>query len=134
MVGSTREDQDSWGIEPGTAGTYVVADRVDELFEQAVRAGAIVVRGPNDTELRFSGSHRARHRREPVVLRHLRGRVTKSAAAPPAVTPAPDETSRPTRSFAPSWHPRLAPNLAVWHLAEVGSRYGERPSIGDVGE
>ena len=50
MVGSTSEDEDSWRIEPGTCGTYIVAERVDELFERAVQAGATVVRGPNDTD------------------------------------------------------------------------------------
>lgn len=58
MVGSVRESaEDSWPIQPGTFGAYVVvadAAAVDALFERAKAAGADVVKPPYDTDY---GSH-----------------------------------------------------------------------------
>ena len=42
MLGSYRPER-PWTREPGTAGTYVVTDRVDELYEQVKRAGVTIV-------------------------------------------------------------------------------------------
>lgn len=42
MLGSYRPER-PWTREPGTAGTYVVTDRVDELYEKVKRAGVTIV-------------------------------------------------------------------------------------------
>jgi uncharacterized glyoxalase superfamily protein PhnB len=39
-----------WKREPGTAGTYVVTDRIDEVHERARAAGAEVVQELQDTD------------------------------------------------------------------------------------
>lgn len=58
MLGSLRESaEDSWPIQPGTFGAYVVvtdAAAVDALFERAKAAGADVIKPPYDTDY---GSH-----------------------------------------------------------------------------
>ena len=43
MLGSHRADG-PWTLEPGTAGLYVVTDRVAELHQRAVDAGTEVIR------------------------------------------------------------------------------------------
>ncbi len=51
MVGSHRDEgDDHWPIAPGSAGTYVVAEKIDELFEHAVAQGPTVVLSPRDTD------------------------------------------------------------------------------------
>jgi uncharacterized glyoxalase superfamily protein PhnB len=52
MLGSAREPgpDDPWPLRPGTAGTYVVTDAPDPLFERAVAAGARVIRALGDTD------------------------------------------------------------------------------------
>jgi uncharacterized glyoxalase superfamily protein PhnB len=49
MFGSVRPEPDPWGIQPGTAGIYVVTDAPDALFARATAAGAEVLRPPEDT-------------------------------------------------------------------------------------
>lgn len=49
MLGSHQPGKD-WTREPGTAGTYVVTDRVDELFDRVKRAGATIVREVADQD------------------------------------------------------------------------------------
>lgn len=49
MFGSHRPNPD-WPLEPGGAGTYLVTDDPDAVFERAVAAGATVVREPRDEE------------------------------------------------------------------------------------
>jgi uncharacterized glyoxalase superfamily protein PhnB len=46
----SRGDDDPWALQPGSAGSYVVTDAPDELFERAVAAGATVIRKPYDTD------------------------------------------------------------------------------------
>jgi uncharacterized glyoxalase superfamily protein PhnB len=51
MLGSVRDpDGDSWGLQPGTFGAYVVTDAVDALHAKAVAAGAEILRAPHDTD------------------------------------------------------------------------------------
>ena len=51
MLGSTgRGPDDPWPLQPGTFGGYVVTADPDAVHERAVRAGADVVRGPNQTD------------------------------------------------------------------------------------
>jgi uncharacterized glyoxalase superfamily protein PhnB len=45
MLG-THQPGSNWSREPGTAGLYVVTDRVDEVHARAVAAGATIVREP----------------------------------------------------------------------------------------
>ncbi|MEE1941246.1 VOC family protein [Streptomyces sp. TRM 70361] len=51
MLGSVRGGAgDSWPLEPGSFGAYVVTADPDALFARAVAAGARVVREPYDTD------------------------------------------------------------------------------------
>jgi uncharacterized glyoxalase superfamily protein PhnB len=50
MIGTHREPDDEWAIEPGSTGTYVVTADVDTLFARAVTAGAHVDVSPRDTD------------------------------------------------------------------------------------
>ena len=50
MLGSARDNDDSWPLRPGTFAAYVVTDDPDELFARATAAGATVLREPNDTD------------------------------------------------------------------------------------
>jgi uncharacterized glyoxalase superfamily protein PhnB len=55
MLGSVREDPaNPWNLQPGSAGAYVVSDRVDEIYRRTVAAGATILQEPNDTDY---GSH-----------------------------------------------------------------------------
>ncbi|GAA3626339.1 VOC family protein [Microlunatus ginsengisoli] len=49
MLGSHKPDG-AWTREPGTAGFYVVTDRVDEVHRRVVDAGAEVLREPRSTD------------------------------------------------------------------------------------
>ena len=49
MLGDQRPDG-GWSREPGTAGTYVVTARIDEVYEHARSRGADVVRELQDTD------------------------------------------------------------------------------------
>ena len=49
MLGDHRPDG-VWSREPGTAGTYVVTSRVDEVHSRARAVGAEVVQEPQDTD------------------------------------------------------------------------------------
>ncbi|SCX49559.1 Uncharacterized conserved protein PhnB, glyoxalase superfamily [Klenkia marina] len=48
MLGSVREADDAWPLQPGSCGSYVVCADPDAVFARAVAAGATVVRGPAD--------------------------------------------------------------------------------------
>ncbi|GAB2844922.1 VOC family protein [Actinocorallia aurea] len=51
MLGSAgRGPDDPFALRPGTFGAYVVTDEPDALFERAVKAGATVVSGLQDTD------------------------------------------------------------------------------------
>ncbi|BCJ41615.1 similarity with Glyoxalase/Bleomycin resistance protein [Actinoplanes ianthinogenes] len=50
MLGSVRDDDNPWRLDPGTFGAYVVTDEPDKLFERARAAGATIVREPADTD------------------------------------------------------------------------------------
>jgi uncharacterized glyoxalase superfamily protein PhnB len=51
MLGSARGGpDDQWGLAPGTFGAYVVVDDPDALHERAVKAGAEITEGLNDTD------------------------------------------------------------------------------------
>ena len=52
MMGSARPDdeKDSWPVQPGTFGGYVVTDDPDELHRRAVAAGAEIISEPHDTD------------------------------------------------------------------------------------
>jgi uncharacterized glyoxalase superfamily protein PhnB len=51
MLGSVRDDaDDTWSLEPGKFGAYVVTDDVDGLYQKATAAGAEVIRDLNDTD------------------------------------------------------------------------------------
>jgi uncharacterized glyoxalase superfamily protein PhnB len=51
MLGSVRDTPgDTWNVQPGTAGIYVVTDDPVGLFERATAAGAKVLQGLNDTD------------------------------------------------------------------------------------
>ncbi len=52
MLGSARDLDagDSWALQPGTFGAYVVTDSPDALFARASAAGAVVVQGLHDTD------------------------------------------------------------------------------------
>ncbi|MFI5892736.1 VOC family protein [Actinoplanes sp. NPDC051513] len=55
MLGSAnRGPDDQWSLPPGTFGAYVVADDIDALHARAAKAGAEIIRPPQDTEY---GSH-----------------------------------------------------------------------------
>ena len=55
MLGSAdRGPDDIWSLRPGTFGAYVVADDIDALHERAAKAGAEIIRPPQDTDY---GSH-----------------------------------------------------------------------------
>ena len=55
MLGSAnRGPDDKWSLSPGTSGVYVVADDIDALHARAAKAGAEIIRAPQDTEY---GSH-----------------------------------------------------------------------------
>ncbi|WP_433365902.1 VOC family protein [Actinoplanes sp. CA-142083] len=55
MLGSAnRGPDDQWALPPGTFGAYAVADDVDALHARAAKAGAEIIRPPQDTEY---GSH-----------------------------------------------------------------------------
>ncbi|GAB3750615.1 VOC family protein [Microlunatus parietis] len=49
MLGSHQPDAD-WSRRPGTAGTYLVADDVDEIHRRAVAAGAKIINEPVDRD------------------------------------------------------------------------------------
>lgn len=49
MLGSQRPERE-WTREPGTAGMYVVTDRVDELYERVRQAGVTIVTEIADKE------------------------------------------------------------------------------------
>ncbi len=42
MLGS-HQPHNTWTREPGTAGTYVVTDRVDALYERVTKSGATII-------------------------------------------------------------------------------------------
>ena len=50
MIGTHRDNDETWPVAPGSAGTYVVTDEPDALFERAVKEGAKMVIGPQDTD------------------------------------------------------------------------------------
>jgi len=51
MIGAAREDGDyPWPIAPGSSGTYVVTDHLDELHQRAVLTGATISVAPRDTD------------------------------------------------------------------------------------
>ena len=51
MLGSAhRGDQDTFALPPGGFGAYVVCDDTDALYERARKAGAKILREPNDTD------------------------------------------------------------------------------------
>lgn len=50
MLGSHREGDDSWALQPGTFGAYVVVDDVDALWARAKAAGADSLSDPIDTD------------------------------------------------------------------------------------
>jgi uncharacterized glyoxalase superfamily protein PhnB len=55
MLGSAdRGPDDKWALAPGTFGAYVVADDIDALHARAAKAGAEIIRPPQDTDY---GSH-----------------------------------------------------------------------------
>lgn len=50
MLGSARDKNDRFYVEPGHASTYVVTDEPDALYAHAVEAGAEVLQGLEDTD------------------------------------------------------------------------------------
>ena len=51
MLGSARPaDGDSWPVQPGSYGCYVVTDDPDGLFARATAAGAEVISGLHETD------------------------------------------------------------------------------------
>ena len=52
MLGSVRADQaeDSWPVQPGSFGAYVVTDDPDGLLRRSTAAGAKVLRELHDTD------------------------------------------------------------------------------------
>ncbi|MGB0972485.1 MAG: VOC family protein [Mycobacterium sp.] len=50
MLGSVREDDDQWPLQPGSFGAYVVADDIDALHARAAAAGAEITAAPHDTD------------------------------------------------------------------------------------
>lgn len=52
MLGSAAQpgEEDSWPVQPGSFGCYVVTDEPDKLFARAAAAGAEVLREPYDTD------------------------------------------------------------------------------------
>ncbi|HTS96372.1 MAG TPA: VOC family protein [Streptosporangiaceae bacterium] len=50
MLGSAREEEDSWPLRPGTLSAYVVTDEPDGLFSRATAAGARVLRELHHTD------------------------------------------------------------------------------------
>jgi len=55
MLGSAdRGPEDKWSLKPGSFGAYVVADDIDALHTRAAKAGAEIIRPPQDTDY---GSH-----------------------------------------------------------------------------
>jgi uncharacterized glyoxalase superfamily protein PhnB len=51
MMGSARQDAgDSWPLQPGGFGAYVVTDDPDALFARATAAGAEVITGLHETD------------------------------------------------------------------------------------
>jgi len=51
MMGSARPDAgDSWPLQPGSFGAYVVTDDPDALFARATAAGAEVITGLHETD------------------------------------------------------------------------------------
>ena len=51
MLGSVRDlPDDPWPQQAGSAGTYLVCDDPDPLFDRAVAAGAAVLSRPHDTD------------------------------------------------------------------------------------
>lgn len=50
MLGSHRDGDDPWHLQPGTFGAYVVVDDVDGLCARAVAAGADILSDPADTD------------------------------------------------------------------------------------
>jgi len=49
MLGSHRPGTD-WEMTPGTAGTYLVTDDPDAVYERALAAGAVSIREPQDED------------------------------------------------------------------------------------
>lgn len=49
MMGSHKPDSE-WSLQPGSAGFYVVTDRVDELYEKMKSAGANITRHVADQD------------------------------------------------------------------------------------
>jgi uncharacterized glyoxalase superfamily protein PhnB len=50
MLGSAREGDDPWPLQPGSFGAYVVCDDPDALFARVTAAGAEVIHGLSDTD------------------------------------------------------------------------------------
>ena len=51
MLGSAgRGENDPFNLPPGGFGAYVVCDDTDALYERAKKAGAEILREPNDTD------------------------------------------------------------------------------------
>lgn len=48
MLGSYDDGAGDWCLKPGTFGTYVVTDRVDELYQRLRAAGAEIIRDIED--------------------------------------------------------------------------------------
>ena len=51
MLGSARDD--TWALQPGTFGAYVVAENIDALYERVTAAGADIIRKPGRHRLRL---------------------------------------------------------------------------------
>jgi uncharacterized glyoxalase superfamily protein PhnB len=49
MLGSHKPGGE-WSREPGTAGCYVVSDRIDEIHRRVVAVGARITRSPGTTD------------------------------------------------------------------------------------
>ena len=52
MLGSARpaDEKDTWPVQPGSFGCYVVTDDPDRLFARATAAGAEVLQGLHETD------------------------------------------------------------------------------------
>ena len=54
MLGSARDNDDAWALQPGTFGAYVVTDDPESVYRRAVEAGAEILRELHTTDY---GSH-----------------------------------------------------------------------------
>ena len=77
MLGSVREGaDDTWPLQPGTFGAYVVVDDADALYARVRAAGAEISASPA-TGLRLARLHDPRPRGQPLVVRHLPRRAPR---------------------------------------------------------